>query len=452
MDTMPINKLLLNVSTPIVVAMLVQAFYNIVDSAYIAKYNSDALVALSMAFPIQSLIIALAVGTGVGVSATLGKALGEKNFEDVNKIVHNSLILATLNGIVFILFGLFFTKGFFYSQFENPEQNMKIINYGIEYLSLCTIFSWSIFNQIMFERLLQATGKTVYNMIAQAAGAILNIIVDPILIFGLFGFPELGVKGAAISTIIAQFFGFGLALYFNITKNKELPLDIKHLKPDFNIIKRIYVVGIPTICVHSIVSFTIFLLNKIITPFTPVATAVFGVYFKLQSFVFMPVFGLSNGMLPIISYNYGAKNKDRIIKTYLLALKYTCIIMILGVIIFQVFPDKLIGIFSNSNEPEILKEMLEIGVPALRIISLSFIFAGFIIMSAAVFQALGNGMFSLIIALVRQLILIVPFAYFLSLTKNINLIWYAYPLSEIFSIVLTGFLLKYIYIKEIKNL
>lgn len=440
MGTMTVNKLLISMSLPMIISMLVQALYNVVDSMFVAQISENALTAVSLAFPLQSLMIAVGVGTGVGVNAVLSKSLGQKDFESANKAASNGIILSFLSYVIFALIGVFLTGVFFKSQTSNVE----IINHGSQYIYICTILSVGLFGQIILERLLQSTGKTFYTMITQGIGAIINIILDPILIFGLFGAPEMGVAGAAVATVIGQIIAMFLALYFNLKKNHEIKLNKKVFKLDIKIIKRIYAVGVPSIVMQSIGSVMTFGLNKILIGFTPTATAVFGVYFKLQSFVFMPVFGLNNGMVPIVAYNYGAKNEERVTKTIKLSTVYAMGIMLVGFLIFQAFPKQLLCLFNASED------MLRIGIPALRIISINFIFAGFCVIASSVFQALENGMLSLVVSAVRQLIAILPLAFIFGQVFGVNAIWFAFPVSEIIAVILSAMFMKKVYNEAIK--
>ncbi|MDR3231744.1 MAG: MATE family efflux transporter [Synergistaceae bacterium] len=440
MGVMSVHKLLLSMSIPMMIAMLVQALYNVVDSIFVAQINENALTAVSLAFPIQSLIIGIGVGTGVGMNAFLSKSLGEKNFTAVNKSAMNGILLACMNCVVFMIVGFTGAEAFFRTQTNIPE----IIEYGRDYLSVICIFSFGVFNQITFERLLMSTGKTVYSMISQMAGAVTNIILDPIMIFGLLGFPKMGVAGAALATVIGQAAGACLALWFNLRKNHEIRLSVREFRPDLEIMKRIYAVGLPSILMASLGSVMTYGLNRILISFTPTATAVFGVYFKLQSFVFMPVFGLNNGMVPIIAYNFGARKKERIIGTIRLSLVYAVGIMLLGVAVFHIFPNELLMMFNATPE------MIAIGVPALRIISLHFLFAGFCIVSLSVFQALGNGMESLFVAGSRQLLLLLPAAWLLSLTGFVNATWWSFPIAECGTLALCIIFMRRTYDKKIK--
>lgn len=443
MGTMPVPKLLLSVSLPMMLSMLVQALYNIVDSMFVAQLNEDALTAVSLAFPIQTLMIAVASGTGVGINALLSRNLGEKNYEGANLAARNGLFLSIISYVIFAVAGGFGTHLFFQMQTDNQT----IITYGTQYLTIITICSAGIFLQITFERLLQSTGKTIYNMITQGTGAIINIILDPILIFGLFGFPRLEIAGAAIATIIGQFIAVFLSFFFNIKKNKEISISLRGFRPHPHTIAIIYQVGIPSIIMQAISSVMTFGMNKILLMFSSTAAAVFGVYFKLQSFVFMPVFGLNNGMIPIIAYNYGARNKKRIIQTAKLSVLIAVFIMIIGLAIFQTLPNVLLKNLFDASE-----NMLAIGVPALRIISLSFLFAGYCIIIGSIFQSLGNGVYSLIVSAARQLFVILPVAYAFAEIFGLSMVWWAIPIAEIVSMVLSTILLKRIYRTKIQPL
>ena len=429
MGIMPVGKLLMSMSIPMMISMLVQALYNVVDSYFVAQISQDALNAVGLAFPIQNLMIAVSVGTGVGVNALLSRSLGEKNYETANATAGNGLLLAFLSGLVFIIIGQTVPRAFYLAQTDIPG----IVEQGSVYLSICCTWSMGLFMEIMFERLLQSTGNTVLTMLTQGIGAVTNIILDPILIFGLGPFPKMGVAGAAVATVTGQIVGAVLGLIINFRFNKELDLKLSYLKPRGNIIKRIYAVGVPTMVMNSIGSVMVFGLTKILISFTDAATAVFSIYYKLQSFIFMPVFGLNNGMVPIIAYNYGAQKADRILQTMKLASATATVIMLIGLGVAELFPAWLLGIFNASEE------MLTIGVPALRIICTCFVFAGFGIVAGSVFQALGHGMLSMTVSIVRQLVVLLPVAWLLSLTGRLELVWLAFPLSELFSVVLCVF-------------
>ena len=426
-------------SVPMMLSMIVQSIYNIVDSMFVAHINENALTALSLVFPFQIFMIGISVGTGVGVNALLSRSLGEKNQKNANLAAKNGIFLAVVFSIVFAIVGILFGKQFILAQTSDPQ----IVKYSLEYLNVITIFSFGTFMQMMFERLLQATGKTVLSMITQIFGAVTNLILDPIMIFGLLGFPALGVKGAAIATVIGQSLAGLLALYFNIKKNDDINISLKGFKPNFRIIKTIFSVGFPSILMQTIGSFLTYFINKFLISFTPTAVSVYGIYFRLQSFVFMPVFGLNNGMVPIIAYNYGARNKKRILDTIKLSIITAVLIMLTGLAIFQTIPAQLLALFDASEE------MLAIGVPALRIISLSFIFAGFSIICGSVFQALGNGFLSLIISITRQLIFILPLVYILGHFFGLSAVWFSIPIAEISSLILSIIFLRYILRKKV---
>ena len=433
MGVMPVPKLLFNMAIPMVVSMLMQALYNIVDSAFVGMYSTHALEAVSIAFPIQNLMIAFATGTGVGINALLSRHLGEKKFEAADTTANTGLFLAICSYILFAILGLTIVRPFFSMQSDIAE----VVNYGEEYLTVILLCGFGIFGEITNERLLQATGRTVYSMITQGTGAVLNIILDPIMIFGYCGMPALGVKGAAIATVIGQCVAFILALIFNIKVNKEVNIRIsKIFKPQLQEIIKIYEIGIPSIIMTSITSFLTVGMNLILKKISEDAITVFGVYFKLNSFVFMPVFGLNNGMVPILSYNYGAKKHDRIIKTVRLGMSCAVIYMLAGLAVFEIMPDKLLMIFSASEN------VMNIGVTALRIIALSFIFAGIGIVSSTVFQSIGNPLHSLLISVLRQLVIILPVAYLLSLTGSVSNVWWSYPIAEVASFILSVFFLR----------
>jgi len=442
MGIMPENKLLISMAVPMMLSMLVQALYNVVDSIFVAKISEDALTAVSLAFPIQNLMIAIGSGTGVGINALLSKSLGEKNQKLANKAAHNGILLMLFSFIACALFGIFGSRWFFTTQTDD----LVLIAYGEQYLSIVMLFSFGIFGQFIAERLLQATGRTVYSMYTQLLGAITNIILDPILIFGLFGLPALGITGAAVATVIGQILAAVFGFWLNIKKNPEIQLKVKEQVPDGAVIKKIYSVGVPSIIMGSIGSVMTYGMNLILMGFSSTAAAVFGVYFKLQSFFFMPVFGLNNGMVPIIAYNYGARKKERIMKTFKLAVMYAVGIMTVGFLVMQIFPAQLFSLFEASEE------MLSIGVPALRLISTSFMFAGYCIITGSMFQALGNGFLSMINSIARQLLVLLPVAYLLSLTGKLNLIWLSYPIAELVSLTLSSVFLYRIYQKVIKTL
>lgn len=442
MGTMPVNKLLVSMSLPMIASMLVQALYNVVDSVFVAQISENALTAVSLAFPIQSLMIAVSSGTCVGINALLSRSLGEKRQIEANLSAVNGVFLAFVSYLVFALMGIFGSHLFFASQTENKE----IVEFGTQYLTICLIFSFGIFMEMTFERIMQSTGRTIYSMVTQGTGAIINIILDPIMIFGLFGFPRLGIRGAAIATVTGQIIAMILAVWFNHKKNRDVQLSFKGFKPDGRIIAKIYEVGVPSIVMQSIVSIMTFGMNKILIMFSETAVSVLGIYFKLQSFIFMPIFGLNNGVIPIVAYNYGAGHKRRIMDTIKLSTFIAVGIMLIGLIIFQVFPEGLLKLFNASDH------MLEVGVPALRIISTSFLFAGYCIILGSVFQALGNGVYSLIVSVARQLLCILPLAYVFARVAGLHAVWYSFPLAELISVTLTTILFRRIYVKKLKNL
>lgn len=428
MGTMPINKLLITMALPMIISMLVMALYNIVDSIFVARICEDALTAVSMAFPVQNLMIAIASGTGVGMNALLSRSLGAKQQEQANHAARNGVFLAICSYLVFLLFGLTACGLFFRSQTDNPA----IIQYGMTYMEICSVLSFGLFIQMVFERILQATGRTIFTMCTQGLGAIINIILDPILIFGLFGAPKLGIAGAAIATVAGQIIAACLAIFFNLKCNPDIHLNFRGFRPSGEIIRRIYAVGVPSILMMSISSVMVYGMNCILIAFTSTATAVFGVYYKLQSFIFMPIFGMNNGMVPIIAYNYGACKPDRIKKTMKLAMTYAEVIMLIGFIAFHVIPRPLLSMFSASEQ------MMALGVPALKILSWSYLVAGLCIISSSVFQALGNGMYSLLVSFGRQLVVLLPAAYLLSLTGNVDMVWWSFPIAEVASVLLSA--------------
>ena len=431
MGTMDINPLLVKLSVPMMVSMLVQALYNVVDSVFVSHVSESALTAVSLAFSLQNVMIAVGVGTGVGVNALLSKSLGEKNQERANKTAENGIFLAFCSFAVFFLIGLTCMRPYFYAQTSDAE----IAEQGIRYLRVCSLFSLGLFLQTMSEKLLAATGRTQLSMISQLIGAVVNIILDPIFIFGYCGEALSGTTGAAVATVIGQFCGAGSAIFFNLKKNPDIQLSFRGFRPSAEAIRRIYVVGLPSIAMQCVGSVMTFFMNQILMGFSATAVAVFGVYFKLQSFVFMPIFGLNNGMVPIISYNYGARDPARVKKTIRLSICYAEAIMFLGFCIFQFAPNKVLSIFAASDA------MLAIGIPALRIICLHFLLAGISVVLSSVFQALGNGVFSLIVSVLRQLGVLIPMAWLLSKTGNVNMVWWSFFIAEVVSVLLSlGFM------------
>ena len=436
MGVMPIKKLVISMSLPMMVSMLVQALYNVVDSIFVSQVCEDALTAVSLAFPAQNLMIGVATGTGVGINALLSRSLGARDFDKVNKIASNGVVLTFFSGFIFLLFGLFGTKLFFSTQ---VSADSPIYGYGVDYLSVVCAASVGLFGQVTMERLMQATGKTTLAMVTQLTGAITNIILDPMLILGIGPFPRLEAKGAAIATIIGQFLAFFVGIILNSKLNKEVRLSFKGFRPDFRIISDIYKIGVPSILMVAIGSFMTFCLNKILLGFSTTAAAVFGVYFKLQSFVFMPIFGLNNGVIPIVAFNYGARDRKRITST----LKFSCVIavsiMAFGTLMMWIMPETMLRLFDASED------MMSIGVPALRIISTHFVLAGASIILGASFQALGKSHFSTIVSFCRQIIVLLPAAYFLSKTGVLNNVWFAFPVAEVMSLVVSLICFRYVY-------
>jgi len=427
MGTMEINPLLVKLSVPMMISMLVQALYNVVDSVFVSWVSEEALTAVSLAFSLQNMMIAVGVGTGVGVNAMLSKSLGEKNQKRANATAENGIFLSACSFLVFLVIGITCIKPYFYAQTSDDAIALQ----GIRYLSVCCIFSLGLFTQTMGEKLLAATGRTQLSMISQLVGAVVNIILDPIFIFGYCGEALSGTTGATVATVIGQFCGAGMTLYFNTRKNPDIQLDFKGFRPSAKAIGRIYTVGLPSIAMQCVGSLMTFGMNLILMAFSSTAVAVFGVYFKLQSFVFMPIFGLNNGMVPIISYNYGARRPERVRKTIRLAVCYAEGIMVLGFCIFEFFPGQVLGLFSASQA------MLTIGIPAMRIICLHFLLAGTSIVLSSVFQALGNGLFSLIVSVCRQLFVLLPAAWLLAQTGNVNNVWWAFLIAEIVSVLMS---------------
>ena len=432
MGVMPVNKLIVNMSLPMMVSMLVQALYNVVDSIFVSMISENALTAVSLAFPVQNLMIAVAAGTGVGINSLLSRSLGEKNYKRARDTAVNGVFLGTLSCLAFIAAGAVLVGIFYRSQTDVAE----IVGYGKQYLTICCCVSPGLFLGITFERILQSTGRTFYTMLTQSLGAVVNLIFDPILIFGLLGFPRLGVAGAAIATVGGQMCEAALAFFFCRKRNPEVPLHFRGFRPDREVIRNIYVVGIPSIIMQSISSVMTYGVNRILIAFSTTATAVFGVYFKLQSFIFMPVFGLNNGLVPIMAYNYGARNKERIIKALKLGVLYAGCIMCAGLLTFQLLPGALLSMFHASPS------MLAMGKPALRIISTSFVPAAYGIVCGSLFQALGNGFYSMIVSISRQLIVLLPAAWLLSLSGQLELVWCAFPIAEVASMLVSTLLLR----------
>lgn len=423
MGTMKIPKLLFSISVPIIISMLVQALYNIVDSIFVAQYDNVAGTgALTLAFPIQTLMIAVATGFGVGMNALLSRSLGQKNKEKADVVAGQGLLLTFIGYLIFLVFGLFLTGPFVAL---SAEKGTRLYEYSVDYISLCTVLSLGIFMQVTCERLLQATGKSLYSMITQLAGAVTNLILDPILIFGYLGAPEMGIKGAAIATVIGQFVSAIVGLVLNAAINREITLKIKNLIPKVKVLSEMLIIAIPSVVMQAIGSVMTFAMNNILLKFSEEALNVFGIYYKLQSFIFMPVFGLNNGMIPIIAYNYGARNPDRVRATMKLSAITAIGYMLVGFAAFQLFPNTLLGLFNASAE------MLRVGAPALRTISISFMMAGFSIVSISTCQALGKSIYSLFVSIARQIVVLIPSAYLLSLSGNVNLVWWSFPIAEV---------------------
>ena len=432
MGVMPVGKLLLNMGLPIMVSMLVQALYNVVDSIFVSRIDEYALTAVSMAFPMQNLMISFAVGFGVGMNALLSRALGAGDRERANCAARNGLLLQGLSYLIFLILGLTAPEAYMRAQTGNEA----IIAYGVRYLRIVLIFSFGIFGEISFERLLQATGRARLSMYTQLSGAIFNIVFDPILIFGLLGFPKLGIEGAAWATVGGQAFGAAVGLVLNAKKNPDISVSPRGFRPDAGLIGEMCAVSIPSIVMASIASVMTFVMNILLQGFSSTAVAVFGVYFKLQSFVMMPVFGMNNALVPIVAFNYGARAPQRIRAAIKYAMLYASILLLAGFILLQSLPDELMLLFDAKEY------MLSIGVPALRIISLHYLIAGISIVCSATFQAFGRGMYSLLISCLRQLGALVPAAWLLSLTGRLELIWLAFPIAECVSVAVCLPLLK----------
>ena len=442
MGVMPIGKLLMNMATPMIISMLVQALYNVVDSIYVSQISESAVTALSLAFPIQNIQIGFAVGIGVGVNSLLSKSLGEHNQEAANRTAGNGITLMAIITVAFVLFGIFGVRPYF----EIQSTVAETVEGGIVYSRICCVMTLGIFMSILFERLLQATSRTVHTMITQSTGAIVNIILDPIMIHGWFGLPAMGITGAAWATVIGQWVSALLALYFNIKFNPDIRFGRRYLKLDSQIVKAILTVGVPSIVMNSIGSIMNFGMNQILQGFTETATSVFGIYFKLQSFFFMPLFGINNATISIIAFNFGARKPERIVKTLKIAIVAAVCLMITGLLAFQLLPDMLLGMFNPSPE------FMTIGRSALRTISWSFPVAAVCISLSACFQALGNGIYSTITSICRQLVVLLPAAYLLSLSGNVNSVWLSYPIAEVASSTATCFFFLRIYRQKIKPL
>ncbi len=442
MGVMPVNKLLITMSLPMMISMLVQALYNVVDSVFVSMISEDALAALSMAFPMQNLLIGVSTGIAVGMNALLSKALGEKDARQANQMALHGVFLSACGYIIFLILGLTIVRPFFVLQGASDA----IADYGVEYLTIVMCMSFGLYVEIIFERLLQSTGRTIYTMFTQGLGAIFNLIFDPLLIFGIGFFPRMGIRGAAYATVFGQIAAGILAVIFNSVKNKDVKLKFKEFRPHLRTIGSILYIGVPSIIMVAIGSVMTFLVNKILGMFSSTAVAVFGVYFKLQSFAFMPVFGMNNGIVPIEAYTLGARKPDRIMKTLKLGLIYATCIMIIAFAVFQILPHQLLSLFSASEE------MVAIGVPALRIISFSFLLAGFSVIFTSFFQAMGNGIYSMFISFMRQLVVLVPLAYLFARTGDLTKVWLAWPIAEIVCVACGVIGVRSLYKKIIKPL
>ncbi len=442
MGVMPVGKLLVNMALPMIISMLVQAFYNIVDSVYVSQVSESAVTALSLAFPVQNMQIGFAVGVGVGVNALLSQSLGRKDQESVNWAAGQGVFLALVATGLFMLFGFFGVRPYYTMQSTVAET----VEGGIAYTSICCIFTVGVFIQVLCERLLQATGRAMQTMILQGTGAIINIILDPVFIHGWWGMPRMGVAGAAVATVIGQCTGAVLGIYLNLRHNPEVQLHVKFMKPNWKVIAPILEVGIPSVVMNGIGSVMNFGMNQILQGFNEVATGVFGIYYKLQSLFFMPLFGINNATISILAYNYGARKPKRIVHTLKLATAVAVCIMLVGLAVFQLFPQALLGIFNPTEE------FLAIGVKALRILCLPFPVAAICISLGASFQALGKGSYSTIVSLCRQLIVLLPAAYLLSLTGSVDNVWWSFPIAEVMSALVTGLLFAKLYRQKVKPL
>ena len=443
MGVLPVRRLIISMSLPMMISMLVQALYNIVDSIFVAQIEEKALTAVTLAFPMQNFMISVAAGTGVGINALLSRSLGEKRFDKANNAANNGILVILISGVLFFLIGFFGSGPFIMSQTEDPA----VISYGETYLGIVSCLAMPLFLQVTFERLLQSTGRTLASMFSQITGAVINIIFDPILIFGMFGFPKLGVAGAAYATILGQSVATCVGIFCNIKFNKDIKLSWKGIfTPHGAAIRQIYVVGVPSILMMSIGSVMTFAMNKLLGAFSNTAQAVFGVYFKLQSFFFMPVFGLNNGLIPVLAYNYGARRKDRIKSALKFSMVLAFSIMAVGTALFQIFPELLLRMFDAQDY------MIGMGIPALRIISISFCIAGVCITMGSIFQAFAKSLYSLFVSIGRQLVVLIPAAWLLSLTGDVNAIWWAFPIAEIASLALSSLFFRKLYKNTVKTL
>lgn len=439
MATVPVGKLMLSMSLPLMLSMIMEALYNVVDSLFIARVSENALAALSLAFPIQLLVVSISVGTGAGVNAALSRLLGEKDQKGVNDVADNSVFIALLTSVIFLIFGLFFAGPYFTSQTTDPE----IIRLGVDYLAICMIFSFGSVGQIIFQRLLQSTGKTMLSMVSQLVGAVINVILDPILIFGYFGFPAMGVKGAAISTVVGQIVAMGIAIYFNLSQNKEIQFRFRGFKPNWGMIGTIYRVGAPAIVMQSLNALMGFGVNLILINISPTVVAAYGIYIKIQNFVFMPVFGLNNCVVAITAFNYGAKNKKRLNDTIKFGMLYAVAIMLIGTVVIQVFAQQILGLFDASAE------LTAIWADTIRVLGLTYIFVGFTTINQGVYQGLGNGLYSLTVTLLRVVIILLPVLYIFAKLFPLNIVWWAFMIAESGAAMVGAFFLNRIYAQKV---
>lgn len=436
MGVMPVKRLIVTMSLPMMISMLVQALYNVVDSVFVAQIEEKALTAVTLAFPMQTFMISVGSGTGVGINALLSRSLGEKNYDRANEAANNGMMVILLSGIAFLLIGLFGTHPFIAGQNSDPT----VVRYGDTYLGIVTCISMPMFLQFTFERLLQSTGRTMFSMVSQLSGAVVNMILDPIFIFGFLGMPKMGVAGAAYATVLGQTVAACVGFFCNVRFNKDIRLSIRGMfRLNGAVVKQIYLVGVPSILMMSIGSVMTYLMNRLLGKFSDTATAVFGVYFRLQSFFFLPVFGLNNGLIPVLAYNYGARKKERIVEALRFAVILAVSVMAVGTLLFQIFPGSLLSLFDASED------MLAVGIPALRIISLSFCVAGGCIAMGSVFQAFSKSTYSLIVSVGRQLVVLIPVAWLLSLTGDVTMVWWAFPIAEIASLTLSVLLFRKLY-------
>ena len=443
MGTAPVLPLIFSMSLPAMFSMLVQALYNVVDSYFVAQVSEKGLAAVSLAFPLQNLLISFAVGTAVGVTSLISRRLGQGFQDEANSAAVHGILLGICTWVLFAVYGAFFSAPFFRLFETDPE----IIQMGSAYISICYVFSFGVFVEVTLEKILQATGNMLWPMVFQLIGAVTNIILDPIMIFGLLGFPAMGVAGAAIATVTGQILAMVVAILVITFRDHDVTITFRGFKPSGKIIKDIYIVGVPSIVMQSIGTVMTMAINGILSSFSTAAYTVFGLYFKLQSFVFMPVFGLNQGLLPILGYNYGARNKRRLTFAFRCGCVIALVIMAVGMTVFLLFPQWLLGIFNASQE------LLEIGIPALRIICTCFLFAALGIVTSTLFQAVGRGVYSLIVSLMRQLVVLVPVAWLLAqFTQQVGYVWWAFPIAECFSLAVSIVLFLRLYRQEIQHL